>query len=146
MTWQRLLASRSVAAHTTSVHEMNSFRSIVERDLRDAALTELSADRSFGIAYGAVLILAKMAIAASGYRVKGEGGHWSTFQALEIAMGPSVGPLCTYFDACRKKRNRITYDVAGSVSDLEADEIRGKATEFQKVVESWIHTNHPSLT
>ena len=68
MTWQQLLASRSVAAHTTSIREMNSFRAMVARDLEDAALAELSADRSFCIAYAAVLILAKMLIAASGYR------------------------------------------------------------------------------
>ena len=145
MSWQRLLSRGSVVTHKTSLQEMNSWRSMVERDLEDAAISELSSDRSFGIAYGAVLILAKMVVAASGYRVKGEGGHKFTFEALELAMGASVSARTAYFDSCRRKRNQLSYDNAGSVSLSDAEQLRNKAEDFRKQVQDWLSKHHPHL-
>jgi hypothetical protein len=59
-----------VDRHTTSKQELDDLRSVVTRNLADAAITALSADNRFGLAYEAGLLLAKMAIAAAGYRVK----------------------------------------------------------------------------
>lgn len=42
-------------------------------------------------------------------------------------------------------RNRLSYDVAGSVSDSEATSALTQATAFQKLVEAWIATNHAAL-
>ena len=63
MSWQVLLANRSVRAHATSLQEIDGLRGVVERDLKDAALAELSADRRVATAYNAVLQTAKKAIA-----------------------------------------------------------------------------------
>jgi len=43
-------------------------RKLVARDLLDAAVPGLSADRTFATAYNAVLQLSKPALAAAGYR------------------------------------------------------------------------------
>lgn len=51
----------------------------------------------------------------------------------------------TYFDACRRKRNQVDYDVAGIVSEAEADELLRKATNFYADVERWIAAHHPAL-
>lgn len=75
MTWQDLVNKGAIKTHTTSLAEVTDLRAIVERDLKDAALTDLSADRRFATAYNAVLQLCKMAIACAGYRVKGLGAH-----------------------------------------------------------------------
>jgi hypothetical protein len=104
VTWAEILASGRVKRHTTSVKEISELRQVVGRDLQDAAVEVVSADRRFATAYNAVLQLAKMVIASSGYRVVGLGHHFTTFEALEIAMGPSVPELLAYFDACRLKR------------------------------------------
>ena len=64
--------------------------SAVGRNLHDADLDALSADNRFGLAYEAVLLLAKMAIACAGYRIKGQGAHQTTFAALPLVLGPSV--------------------------------------------------------
>jgi len=46
-------------AHTTSKQELDALRSVIARDFQDAALTGLSEDRRFAIAYNAALQLAK---------------------------------------------------------------------------------------
>jgi hypothetical protein len=50
-------------------------RALVTRDLADAAISFLSADRRFAIAYNAALQAADMAIACAGYRIVGKIGH-----------------------------------------------------------------------
>jgi uncharacterized protein (UPF0332 family) len=112
--------------------------------LQDASIPSLSADRRFATAYNAVLQLAKMVIACSGYRVVGSGHHMTTFEALEIAMGRSIAEFAAYMDACRRKRNRVDYDCAQAATDTEAVEIVEKAEEFRSIVENWIHKHHPS--
>src|ERR1700688_3169759 len=93
MTWDELLTNGRVKRHTTSAQEIQNLHNVVERDLRDAGIQGLSADRRFATAYNAVLQLAKMVIACSGFRVSGLGHHYTTFEALELAMGPSVSQL-----------------------------------------------------
>ena len=44
---------------------------IVDRDLKDASILELSADRRFVTAYNAALRLATIVLRASGYRTPG---------------------------------------------------------------------------
>jgi hypothetical protein len=118
---------------------------VVARDLKDAALLDLSADRRFAIAYNAVLQLATMVIACSGYRVRGIGHHHTTFEALELAMGPSITAHAVYFDTCRRKRNLVDYDVAHIITETEARELFEKAHEFHQLVEDWITQHYPGF-
>ena len=120
-------------------------RSIVDRDLNDAALADLSADRRFAIAYNAVLQLATMAISCSGYRITGSGHHQTTFTALPLAIGAEVSDLAAYFDICRRKRNIVDYDFASAASESEAAELVERAATFRKQVEEWIAEHHPSF-
>jgi uncharacterized protein (UPF0332 family) len=143
MTWKQLSDARRVQPHTTSKRELDELRTVIERDLNDAAIAELSADRSFATAYNAALQTAKMAIACAGYRVKGEGAHKTSFEAAELAVGTSIARLAVYFETCRRKRNQLDYDVADVASDTEAAEILEKAKEFKQAVETWIAANHP---
>ena len=142
MTWQSLLHSGRIKRHTTSGQEISDLREVVERDLKDAHVEMISADRRFATAYNAVLQLAKMVIACSGYRVTGQGHHQTTFDALELAMGPKIGKMVAYFDTCRRKRNQVDYDFALVASDAEVEELLASATEFRDLVESWIRQNH----
>ena len=50
MTWKELLAEKRVEPHTTSKQELDDLRSAVDRNLRDAAIPQLSADNRFGLA------------------------------------------------------------------------------------------------
>jgi hypothetical protein len=142
MTWQSLLASGRVKRHRTNRQEICDLRDVVERDLKDARVDMISADRRFATAYNAVLQLAKIVIACSGYRVSGLAHHQTTFDALELAMGPKLIKLVAYFDTCRRKRNQVDYDFALVASDTEVEELLSSAEEFRTLVEEWVRTHY----
>jgi uncharacterized protein (UPF0332 family) len=142
MNWQGLLQAQRIKSHLTSRQELDDLRDVVERDLQDAAVTALSADRRFATAYNAVLQLGKIVLACAGYRVVGPGHHLTTFEAVQIAMGSSVSALTAYFDTCRRKRNQVDYDRTNAASETEAEELLNKAEEFRDLVENWILKHH----
>ena len=143
--WTQLLARNEVKRHKTSKKELDAIRAIIVRDLADASVDGVSADRRFATAYNAGLQTSKMAIACAGYRVAGAGHHKISFEAVNLAMGKAAGPYSDYFNRCRRKRNVIDYDDAFVATETEAQEIVVKAKEFVAMVEQWIANVHPSL-
>lgn len=137
------MALNRIRDHTTSKNELDGLRGVIERDLADAAITGLSADRCFATAYNAALQSAKMAIACAGYRVTGAGAHQASFEAIQLAMGAGVANLAAYFETCRRKRNTLDYDLAHVTSNAEAAEALQKAGEFRQEVEAWIAQHYP---
>ncbi len=77
-------------AQRTGLPEIQDLRALVERDLADSEIPELSNDRRFATAYIAVLQLTKIVIACAGYRFVGLGHRQTAFLALEVSLGPSV--------------------------------------------------------
>src|SRR5580693_2634617 len=135
MTWKQLLAQNAVKRHQTSKEELESVRAIIARDLADASVAGLSADRRFATAYNAALQTAKMAIACAGYRVTtGAGHHRISLECIEPAMGTAANPFADYFDRCRRKRNTIDYDDAFVATETEAEESLMRANEFVEMV------------
>jgi hypothetical protein len=122
-------------------------RAAVEVKLKDASSKSISSDTQFVTAYGAALLLAKMALACSGYRLDSKvGGHHVTaFEALPLSLGNGVKKLADFFDSCRRKRNEIDYDRAFVASQADADEIVQKTKDLEVAVETWIKKNHPTL-
>ena len=121
-------------------------REVIARDLADAALAGLSADRRFATAYNAALQAANIAIACAGYRITARIGHHKlSFECATLALGKSAESLTDYFETCRRKRNQIDYTQSSVATDTEANEIVAKAREFYGLVESWISRNHPKL-
>ncbi len=106
---------------------------------------ELSDDNRYGIAYEAALIVATMAVACAGYRVRGEAAHETTFVALEVALGPSAARFEHYFQQCRQKRNTLSYVRAGVVDPSQVTEIIERTLRLQDLVEAWIANRHPDL-
>lgn len=143
MSWKQLLDERRVEPHTTSRAEIESLRAAVERNLKDAAVRTISADNRFGIAYDAALLVVKLVVACAGYRVKGWGAHRTSFEALQLAMGPGHSRTAGYLDRCRRKRNDLSYDAADVVSETEADELLRRAEELFSQAEEWISRSHP---
>ena len=60
MTWTKLLANKDAQKHKTSKKELDNMRALIARDLADASLAGLSADRRFATAYNAALQAANM--------------------------------------------------------------------------------------
>jgi hypothetical protein len=131
MSWKQLLEKGEVRIHRTSKEELDNIRSLIVRDLADAALPGLSADRQFATAYNAALQAGKMVIACSGYRVAAPAGHHAiTFEAAQLALGSEAAFLIDYLDTCRRKRNLIDYNNSSVATETEANELRKKAHQF----------------
>ncbi len=148
MTLDDWLANRWISRHETSKDEITSLRSVVQRDLKDARIEALSADRRFATAYNAALQLSKMVLAAAGYRLsRGHGGHERAFDVIRyVLLAESVDDLCDYFDACRRKRNNVDYDLADVVTDTELSEILEKVIQYRELTEGWINEHRPDLS
>jgi hypothetical protein len=144
--WQQWLAKGDVKTHQTSKQEIDNLRALITRDLADAAVIALSADRRFATAYNAALQAATIAIACSGYRVSARAGHHKVaFEAAGIAIGSKAAALADYFETCRRKRNVIDYMTSSVATDTEAEEIVKRANDFRSVVEKWVQLKHPSI-
>jgi glycine/D-amino acid oxidase-like deaminating enzyme len=121
-------------------------RAVVARDLADAKVEGLSADRRFATAYNAALQAASIAIACAGYRVTAKTGHHRiTVDAIKLALGAGAGRYADYLEGCRRKRNVIDYTRSHVATETEANEIVKNATEFYELVEAWIDSKFPSL-
>ena len=144
MRLQQWAANGWLRPHQTTRQQITDLLAIVERDLADST-RDLSADWQFGIAYNAVLKLCTILLYASGYRPEKNLAHYRTLQALPVILGPSRSNDADYLDACRAKRNTAEYDVAGTVSQSEADELREFTQELKSEVLLWLRENHPTI-
>src|ERR1017187_4475986 len=103
MSWKQLLARGEVTVHRTSKQELDNIRALIARDMADASLPGLSADRQFATAYNAALQAGKIAIACSGYRVTARAGHHAiTFEAAHLSLGPNAAALTGGTVGCSK--------------------------------------------
>ncbi len=145
MTLAALLANKRIERHLPSSNELAGLRKLIARDMADAKVPGLSTDRTFATAYNAVLQLSKMALACAGYRVSATlpGHHQTTFEEVGVVLGGAARQLADYFETCRRKRNVIDYDSADVTTESQAAELLEKATQYQKLIESWIAKNHP---
>jgi hypothetical protein len=117
---------------------------ISDRDLVACKAKELPADWKLAIAYNAALQAATAALAAAGYRVSRDNHHYRVIQSLELTIGASRKQVDT-FDGFRKKRNVSSYDLSGTVSQKEADEMLKLAAEIRTEVEKWIRMTRTEL-
>jgi len=144
MSWGKLLRDRSVTIELSSKAELDNLRSIVTRSLKDVLAEGLSADARFVMAYDAARTLSLIVVRAEGYRPRLVGGHYNTFLALEAA-DPIFESISTYFDGCRIKRNGCEYDLAGGVSDTDADGLLKAVQKFKIDVDGWMSARHATL-
>ena len=143
--YERLLRERRIRAHNTNPAEIASLFAVVERDLADASIEVLSADRRFSTAYNAALQAATAMMYAQGYRTAGVGHHRTTFEFLKATSVQEFGELADYFDDCRRKRNRADYVGVGYVSDTEAGYLLAEARRFAEMARVWIQEQRPEL-
>ena len=145
MTLEQLLADGKLVIHRTSQQEIASLLRVVERDIDDASVEAISADRRFAIAYNAALQLATIALYCKGYKAVGPGQHFTVLQTIKETMGQGFRNRVDYFDMCRTKRNITDYDRAGEISAREATELLQKVKDFKQDVAAWLHNYYPKL-
>lgn len=134
-----------IREHRTSRQETTNLFAIVERDLSDAASTQLSADWRFGIAYNAALKLCTILLFARGYRPEKSLAHFRTIQSLPLILGESKKADTDYLDMCRIKRNTVEYDMAGAATPADAEELIGFTRELLVAVRTWLASHRPEL-
>jgi hypothetical protein len=99
-----LLANKEAQKHKTSKKELDNMRALIARDLADAGIAGLSADRRFAAAYNAALQAANMAIACAGYRIMSKVGHHRvSLESTKLVLGKPMHKYTDYFESCRAK-------------------------------------------
>jgi len=133
--------SGQLRAHRTSKREIVELLKAIDRDLADSQLQGLSADRQFATAYSAALLVATLALAASGYRAQQEGHHYWSIQSLAFTMkldAKTISQLNTF----RRKRNIVDYERVGMVSEQEIKKMITLAKELRTMVVEWLKNNY----
>ena len=100
MSLQRLLDKRRLRRLPPGASEISDLLRVVERDIADAGIEELSADRRFATAYNAALQLATVVLRAEGYRTEGMAHHHTTIQALPLILGAEHAATACAKDQC----------------------------------------------
>src|ERR1019366_6470544 len=144
MSLQSWLQNSWLVQHTTSSEEIANLLALSDRDLVACQVKQLPADWRVTIALNAGPQAATAALAAAGYRATRDNQHYRVIQSLEFTTAPGRKLIDT-LDGFRKKRNLSSYDVAGSVSDKEADEMFQLAMTLRAGAEKWIRATHPEL-
>ena len=144
MSLQDWLNEGRLRSHKTSQKEIEQLFAVFRRDMADAQAEALSTDRRFTTAYNAALMVARAALAASGYRTSGEGNHYWTIQSLVLTMQLDDKTI-KKFNKFRQKRNISDYEMIGMVSEQEMTEMIALAQELRDMVIEWLKKNHPEL-
>jgi len=131
--------------HFPTAQEVTDLLGLAERDLRNARAKGLDNDWRFSIAYNAILQAGTAALIASGYSVpKGDSHHFRVIGSMEFTLGLEKS-LLDKLDRYRKRRSMTIYDVAGVITEAEAKDILGIASNIVKQVREWLAQTHPTL-
>lgn len=132
-------------AEPTSQDEIKSLLAIVDRDLKDASVANVSEDRRFEAAFNAARTCATLALRASGYRTSTQAGHHiKTIESLALTMKADA-KLVRRMKSLSQKRNATSYDSTGNVSAQELDLAIRTAEQLRRTVIAWLEQSHPDL-
>lgn len=138
------LANGWLIEHKTSPQEIAGLLEVADRDLKDCQSPGLSSDWQLNIAYNAALQAASAALAAAGYRASREAHHYRVIQSLAHTIKFEIN-LVNQFDQFRKKRNISGYELSGTISQQEANEMKALAKRIREGIEDWLRENYPEL-
>jgi hypothetical protein len=144
MSLQSWLENGQIKPHQTSKNEITELFRAVDRDLADSQVQGLSADRRFAVAYNAALLLATVALAASGYRAQQEGHHYWSIQSLAFTLELDTKTI-NQLNAFRRKRNIADYERVGMASEQEIKSLVTLAKKLRVMAMEWLKKNHPEL-
>ncbi len=132
--WRKLLFLGRIRRHKPSAKELEALWNVVQRNLKDAAIEELSADRRFALAYSAALQISNIVITKAGYKVCGEAHHLATFKTAKVALNGKANRLLDYFEKCRKRRHQLEYYQAGVIKERQAKKILDSVNDYYTLV------------
>jgi len=129
--YSELLDNGRIKAGRFSAKQVEDCLRIAHRDLETArTVMKASAEWAFNIAYNAMHQAGRAFMFHAGYRTVGEGHHATVVRFLELGLGPGFEDTLAIMDRMRRKRNRATYDMVGTIPRSDADEAVEIAKEF----------------
>jgi uncharacterized protein (UPF0332 family) len=123
MPYDELLRQRRLRPYQPRPREITRLLQVAARDLATAEKV-LPDDRdwAFSIAYNAILQAARALMLYKGYRARGPDQHRTAVRFCELTFDASRRHQLALFDQMRRKRHRLVYEVAGLVSQQEAEQ------------------------
>jgi hypothetical protein len=129
-----------------TVEEIKDLLAVVDREIADASVAQLSTDGRFMHAYDAALNLCAIALRVSGYAVpKGSNHHKRTIGALPLVLGNEYQVISDQIELASRLRGQAMYDRAEVVRLGDAEELAETARDLRASVLSWIKREHPNL-
>lgn len=142
---RQFLAEGRLRRQTSNAVEIKNLLLVAERDLADARVEGVTADRRFATAYNAALQLATAALRAEGYRTSGTGHHFTTLAVLTDILGAEMQSTADYLNACRAKRNTVDYNGIGVANERDVRELIEEAEILKTAMHAWLLRVHPGL-
>lgn len=121
--------------HSPADAEIQNLLKIVEREVQDAGVTDLSQDARLGMQYNAALKLADVALRRAGYRaLSGGRQHYYIIASLPLTLGePWQGPT-RFLDEVRNLRHRADYESVGFATETHIRELREVVARLRETV------------
>lgn len=145
MTLQNLLRIGKLKDHAPTAAEVLRLLAAVDRNLADAAVSEVSDETRFDAAYKAVMQCSLAAMMASGYRpsTSEPGHHVTLIQSLPLTLGVD-NATWVVLDALRRKRNGNDYTGDVVTPDMVAECV-AQATQLRTLLRKHLTKTHPEL-
>ena len=106
---------------------------IAKRDIKTAkSMLQQDMDWAFSIAYNAMLQTLRALMFSKGYRPSGSNQHISVVKFAELFLDRETVII---FDRMRRKRHITIYDIAGTISERDAEHAVATAEILLKKVE-----------
>jgi len=131
MPYENLLKTNRIKPYQANQYEISQLLQLASRDLSTATRNLAEApDWAYSIAYNSILQAGRALMFSEGYRPRGSEQHATVVEFVEERMGPAYAAQVRLFDQMRRKRHRVIYEVAGLISQKEAEQVIAFASEF----------------
>jgi hypothetical protein len=135
--------SYAFEAHKATRSEVRGLLTQADRLLADAGVALVSAESRHALAHNAVVMLAKLALSASGWRTS-ESHHYWCIASLSHTVGLGEDDV-EALQAHRSKRHRAAYSPEPMVSLTELADLLERAGALRTRVVAWLGAEHAGL-
>ncbi len=129
--------------HRTSREELAGLVAQADRLLTDAGIRGVSVETRHAVTHNAVILLAKAALAAYGYRT-GENHHYNGIESLRHTIDLDDDRV-ERLHAHRTKRHGTSYESDALISEADAADLLELALELRSHVIAYLAQHHPEL-
>ena len=144
--FKKWLEAKLLQPETVPIQQIGRLLNQALRDLKTAkANLEIAEEATYLFAYLGMLRTGRALLFLEGVRPKGTSQHKTVVEVSRAILGPDFGDLVGRFDKMRKKRNELTYEVGGVLSQRDAIRALETAEEFVQKVIDGLRKKDPQL-